>query len=120
MDEQRYYDQVALELQDGKLRAGLWTRAVAETNSEGAPARALYIRLRVQELIANERVAATQAEVAEEIRRKEREDQENAERKKTYEARATEWYYGPIMVVFALVGIILVIAIIAGVSSWFE
>ncbi len=51
MDDQAFYNIVALELRDQALRPGLWARAVAETGDEGSQARARYIRLRVAELI---------------------------------------------------------------------
>ena len=51
MSDQYFYDVVAEELQRRSLRPGLWTRAVAETGGEGDSARALYIRLRVAELM---------------------------------------------------------------------
>ena len=50
MNDQRYYEIVAGELQRKSLRPGLWVRAVAETGGEGDTARAVYIRLRVSEL----------------------------------------------------------------------
>ena len=62
MEEQHYYDIVAQELQEKHLRPGLWTRAVAETGSEDAPARALYIRLRVSELVQQAQADATHAQ----------------------------------------------------------
>jgi hypothetical protein len=51
MDDQAYYNIVALELRDQALRPGLWARAVAETGDEDSQARARYIRLRVAELM---------------------------------------------------------------------
>jgi len=61
---QRYYDLVASELQARFIRPGLWARAVAETGTEGAQARALYIRLRVLDLIAEENAEREKAEAA--------------------------------------------------------
>jgi hypothetical protein len=54
MDDQAFYNIVALELKNRYLKSGLWMRAVAETGHEGIEAQALYIKLRVSELI-NER-----------------------------------------------------------------
>jgi hypothetical protein len=51
MDDQPFYNIVALELRDRALKPGLWARAVAEAGHEGGAARALYIRLRVSELM---------------------------------------------------------------------
>jgi hypothetical protein len=62
MSDQRYYEIVAEELQRKFLRPGLWARAVAEAGGEGDAARALYIRLRVAELIQQEMLERTRAE----------------------------------------------------------
>lgn len=51
MDDQVFYDIVALELRGRFYKTGLWVRAIAETNDEGTEARALYIRLRASELM---------------------------------------------------------------------
>lgn len=50
--EQRYYDQVATEMAANRLRVGLWTRALAESEGDDARCKAIYIRLRVAELRA--------------------------------------------------------------------
>jgi hypothetical protein len=52
--QQKYYDAVAEEIINRKLKRGLWARAIAEAGCEGAPARAVYIRLRVSELVEEE------------------------------------------------------------------
>jgi len=49
----KFYDQVASEIQQQTMVAGLWTRAYAEMNGDEAKARALYIRYRVQQLSEN-------------------------------------------------------------------
>lgn len=60
--DNKFYEQVAHELQDGPPLSGLWTQAYAETSGDEAKARALYIRYRVQQLrneaVADEAVAA--------------------------------------------------------------
>lgn len=48
--EQRFYDQVAAEMSANQVRPGLWTRALAESGGEDSRCKALYIRLRVEEL----------------------------------------------------------------------
>jgi len=52
LGDDKFYDQVASELQNKTLIPGLWTRAYAEANGDDAKARALYIRYRVQQLAA--------------------------------------------------------------------
>lgn len=56
MTDQNLYDRVAQELQRKVLTPGLWTRAVAESGGDMDAARALYIRFRVAELKAQERL----------------------------------------------------------------
>ena len=46
------YEFVAIELEDGTLSKGLWTKALAETNFDSARARALYVKMRVAALNA--------------------------------------------------------------------
>jgi Flp pilus assembly protein TadB len=46
-----HYDQVARELQAKELIPGLWTRAYSEAGGQADSARALYIKLRVEQLV---------------------------------------------------------------------
>ena len=48
--EDKFYDEVARELQEKTLVAGLWTKAFAEMGGDDAKARALYIKYRVAQL----------------------------------------------------------------------
>jgi len=48
--EDKFYEEVARELQEKKLVAGLWTKAFAEMGGDDAKARALYIKYRVAQL----------------------------------------------------------------------
>lgn len=48
--DQRFYDAVAVEMEAGDLKAGLWARALAESDGEEGRCKASYIRLRVVEL----------------------------------------------------------------------
>lgn len=64
----KFYDEVARELEAKSLRPGLWTRAVAETGDEGSAAKALYIRFRVSELVQQEQTG--RASIQAEARRK--------------------------------------------------
>jgi hypothetical protein len=81
MVDQHYYEIVAEELQRRFLRPGLWTRAVAESGGEGDAARALYIRLRVLEIVQIEQAEHARA-VAES---RQRADEEVQARKRAQE-----------------------------------
>jgi heme/copper-type cytochrome/quinol oxidase subunit 4 len=48
--DDKFYDEVACELQEKPLAPGLWTKAFAETGGDDAKTRALYIRYRIQQL----------------------------------------------------------------------
>jgi uncharacterized membrane protein len=48
--EDKFYEEVARELQEKTLVAGLWTKAFAEAGGDDAKARALYIKYRVAQL----------------------------------------------------------------------
>jgi hypothetical protein len=48
--DDKFYDEVARELQDKPMVPGLWTKAFAEMGGDDAKARALYIKLRVGQL----------------------------------------------------------------------
>ena len=49
-DDEKFYEEVARELQERPLIPGLWTKAFAEMGGDDAKARALYINLRVEQL----------------------------------------------------------------------
>ena len=51
----KFYDEVARELQEKKLVAGLWTKAYAEMGGDDAKARALYIKYRAAQLAEGSR-----------------------------------------------------------------
>jgi hypothetical protein len=46
----KFYDEVARELQEKPLLTGLWTKAFAEMGGDDAKTRALYIKFRVAQL----------------------------------------------------------------------
>src|ERR1017187_2117801 len=48
--DDKYYDEVARELQEKPMVPGLWTKAFAEMGGDDAKARALYIKCRVAQL----------------------------------------------------------------------
>ena len=86
--EQRIYDLVAREIQDGILKPGLWTRAYTETDGDERRAKATYIRLRANELQAIER-ERNAADEAEETLRKEHKD---AEERRLTQSNAREFW----------------------------
>jgi hypothetical protein len=48
--DEKFYDEVARELQEKPMVPGLWTKAFAEMGGDDAKARALYIKYRVAQL----------------------------------------------------------------------
>ena len=127
MNDQRYYEIVADELQRRFLRPGLWTRAVAEAGTDGGAARALYIRYRVAELARQESAERSQAEaeaqqrreaeaIAREQEKREREQREAAERAQVEAERADctynwdNWLFVGI-VILGTVAVLIVVAL---------
>jgi hypothetical protein len=53
--DDKFYDEVACEMQEKPLIAGLWTKAFAEMEGDDAKARALYIKYRVAQLMVANR-----------------------------------------------------------------
>ena len=49
---QEFYDAVAVEMAANQFQPGLWARALAESDGHEARCKAIYIRLRVAELVA--------------------------------------------------------------------
>jgi len=68
--DDKFYDEVACEMQEKQLIAGLWTKAFAEMEGDDAKARALYIKYRVAKL-KEERDAHIKFQKEEEERKKE-------------------------------------------------
>jgi hypothetical protein len=68
--DEKFYDEVARELQGKSIVAGLWTKAFAEMEGDDAKARALYIKYRVAKL-KEERDAHIKFQKEEEERKKE-------------------------------------------------
>lgn len=52
MDNEAFYEQVAGEIESDAMKPGIWARAFAETDGENDRAKALYIRLRVAQLVS--------------------------------------------------------------------
>ena len=77
--DDKLYDEVARELQEKSMVAGLWTKAFAEMGGDDAKARALYIKYRVGQLrnkaaLENERQKSEQARSKAETKRKVKEE----------------------------------------------
>ena len=51
LTEEKIYEQVAEEIQNGIRRNGLWAKAIAEAELNDEKAKAIYIKLRVQSVI---------------------------------------------------------------------
>lgn len=49
--EEKLYEQVAVEVSQGKIRNGLWTKALANSDGAEKKAKSLYIKYRVQSII---------------------------------------------------------------------
>lgn len=109
--EQRFYDLVARELQDGVLQPGLWARAYTETNGDERRAKATYIRLRVNEL----QIIDRERSVTEETERKQREKDEAFQKQKkeaeelglTVENEVEIWPM--VVLVFLLISVVLIL-----------
>jgi TPR repeat protein len=74
--DDKFYDEVARELQEKPLAPGLWTKAFAEMGGDDAKARALYIKYRVAQLaearrqeLEKERIAKQQQERPKRVRK---------------------------------------------------
>ena len=53
--DDKFYEEVARELQEKPMVPGLWTKAFAEMGGDDAKARALYIKYRVLQLEEEQR-----------------------------------------------------------------
>lgn len=62
--DDKFYDEVARELQEKPLAPGLWTKAFAEMGGDDAKARALYIKYRVAQLAEATRQQLIEARLA--------------------------------------------------------
>jgi len=49
--EEKLYEQVAVEVSQGKIRNGLWAKALANSDGVEKKAKSLYINYRVQSII---------------------------------------------------------------------
>ena len=113
--DDKFYEEVARELESKSLRPGLWTRAVAETGDEGSAAKALYIRLRVSELVQQEQTDRANSQA--EARRKVDEQKRAAEAAKP----SMPWYDRVANLFFGCIcGILVVILSVGSVAMLVE
>ncbi len=61
-EDESEYDEAVLELSSGKLRAGLWAKALAESEGDSDRAKAKYLKYRVALIKEERQVAAREAE----------------------------------------------------------
>ncbi len=54
MDDEKYYQVVADEIRDGRIRDALWTKAIAKSMGDENKTKAVYIQLRVEQLMQEE------------------------------------------------------------------
>jgi hypothetical protein len=107
----KFYEEVARELETKSLRPGLWTRAVAETGDEGSAAKALYIRLRVSELVQQEQIDRVGSQA--EARRKAEEQRRTAKTAKP----PMPWYVGVGICLFCIVCGLLTVILFSGLIA---
>jgi len=75
LSEEAAYEQVSKELEEGKIRQGLWTKALAESNGDKNRTESLYIRYRVQSLLDEARLMY-EAQIAESVAQKKKSQKE--------------------------------------------
>ena len=114
--DDKFYDEVAREMQEKSMVAGLWTKAYAEMGGDDAKARALYIKYRVAQLAEANRQRLEEERLSkkrsEEQKRAAKEEAERRER--TMFHRIIHWIIGFITglltICFALCGVGLIVA----------
>gem|GEM_PF-6397371 len=55
--DEKFYEEVALEIDSGVIKPGLWAKATANSDGKETKIKALYIQYRVQALVDNDRIA---------------------------------------------------------------
>lgn len=54
MDDEKYYQVVADEIREGRIKDALWTKAIAKSMGDENKTKAVYIQLRVEQLMQEE------------------------------------------------------------------
>ncbi|MEY8241885.1 MAG: hypothetical protein RPT25_16175 [Cycloclasticus sp.] len=75
--EERLYEEALAEIESGKLRVGLWAKALANSSGDEGKSRGLYLKYRVQSMIDEAEIEQAASErVEEEILRPKRKKRE--------------------------------------------
>ncbi len=64
MDDEKYYDIVAQEIRENRINDALWTKAIAKAMGDENKTKAVYIQLRVEQIIREEKEASREAQIA--------------------------------------------------------
>ena len=72
MDDEAHYETVAKEVAAGDIKPGLWAKAFAQAEGKTEIARAIYIRLRAEQLISEAKAQSKADARAERSRRSDR------------------------------------------------
>lgn len=67
MDDEHYYQTVADELREGRINDALWTKAIAKSMGDDNKTKAVYIQLRVDHLIEEERRSQAKERLQEQV-----------------------------------------------------
>ena len=124
LNEERLYTLIAAEIAEGSVKAGLWTKAVAQANGDETKIEPNYIKLRLQNL--RDEIAVAAAEEAERLRKKKEAELRMAQRKAESEKAENEksWEHdkddSPFIVLWWIMGVlacVLVLSVIIEISS---
>ena len=88
LNEERLYTLIAAEIAEGSVKAGLWTKAIAQANGDETKIEPNYIKLRLQNL--HDEIAVAAAEEAERLRKKKEAELRMAQRKAESEKAKNE------------------------------
>ena len=81
LEEERVYEAISIEIAEGSVKAGLWTKAIAEADGNEGRIESIYIRLRFQNIVDEILVKKEQEnrDAEKKNRAKERENNQKAE-----------------------------------------
>lgn len=67
MDDEHFYQTVADELREGRINDALWTKAIAKSMGDDNKTKAVYIQLRVDQLMEEERRSQVKERLGEQV-----------------------------------------------------
>lgn len=111
--EEQLYAEAASEVASGKIRQGLWAKAIAETDGNDAAAKARYLKLRVETMKAEADVMDYAFEQArEEAHRKNQKAPKREEKHRENQQRSSyeEPLTGPDLT-WLIVGMIIILSV---------